>query len=107
VSRMARRSARWMGHQPGMVYAVTMTFNSPVTERDARAWLRTYLGVKRLKPGSSVWNDEIDDPAPDGLDLPFNEDEAYERAMDNRAFERMDFRDWVQHNRDMGKAEVG
>ena len=40
---------------PGEAYAVHYDFEVPVNEAHARAYVRYWLGVKRLPNGTQVW----------------------------------------------------
>ena len=51
---------KWWCRFPGEVYANDFCFREPVNERDARAYIRAWLGggkgpVARLPPGTQIW----------------------------------------------------
>jgi hypothetical protein len=48
----------WSVHLPGHVYAYNAWLSEPGTAKDARAWMRDWLGVKRLPNGTAVWPSE-------------------------------------------------
>jgi len=48
-------SRLWYLLLPNNAYALSFRFEHPVTEREARAHMRLWLGVSRLPNGSQVW----------------------------------------------------
>jgi len=52
---MAKKKYTWWIRYPGQFYANTMSFKKPVTEETARKEARSWLGVKRLPPGTELW----------------------------------------------------
>ena len=49
------KSHAWWIFLPGGVYAYRWMFETPVSEREARAHARFILGLKRLPRGTQVW----------------------------------------------------
>ncbi len=50
------KSSAWYFHEPSSFYALgPFRFDRPKTEAEARAYVREWLGVKRLPRGSELW----------------------------------------------------
>jgi len=49
------KSKTWWVFLPGEVYANSWHFEDAVTEREARAWVRECLELKRLPRGTQAW----------------------------------------------------
>jgi hypothetical protein len=50
------KSQAWYVHFPNDAYALgPFRFDEPVTEREARAYVRAWEGVKRLPRGTEFW----------------------------------------------------
>jgi len=52
---MVKKSYRWWAKFPRAVYANNFDFKRPVTEKEAREEIRSWLGSKRLPRGTEVW----------------------------------------------------
>jgi len=52
---MTNKHHKWYYHSPGMSYAGTLEFNTPVTKNDAKEEIRIRWDVKRLPSGTEVW----------------------------------------------------
>jgi transposase-like protein len=50
-----KKSVLWYYHRPGMVYAESFRFKRPVSEREARRYIREYFGYRKLPKESAVW----------------------------------------------------
>lgn len=48
-------STVWYVKLPGETYANSWEFECRVSEREVRAYVRDYLGLKRLPSGTQVW----------------------------------------------------
>jgi hypothetical protein len=46
---------KWWFKFPTQFYANDLDFNKPVDEATARKEMRSWLGVKKLPPGTQVW----------------------------------------------------
>lgn len=49
------KSFRWFYRQRGYTTAIDFRFEKAVNEAEARAYIRSYFGMKRLPPHSEVW----------------------------------------------------
>jgi hypothetical protein len=50
------KALAWYFHEPGAVYALgPFRFEQPITEREARAYIRDWLKVRRLPKGCALW----------------------------------------------------
>ncbi len=50
------KALAWYFHAPGFVYALgPFRFEELVTEREARAYIRDWLKVRRLPKGCALW----------------------------------------------------
>lgn len=50
------KSRAWYIHFPGDPYALgPVRFEQPVSERELRAWVRAWAGLRRLPRGFSCW----------------------------------------------------
>ena len=49
------RAYKWNYHHPGLCYAETYEFRRPVTEQEARAYIRDQYGYNRLPAGTCLW----------------------------------------------------
>ena len=52
---MAKRSAIWEVHTPGMAYSESVYFARPVSEHEARMKVCRIRCVKRLRAGTELW----------------------------------------------------
>ena len=52
---LRKKSKKWWFHFPGQVYANDFVFDEPVNVLDAKAYVRRWLGVKRLSVGTECW----------------------------------------------------
>ena len=50
-----KKRSKWWVHYPGEVYANNIDFKKPVTKEVAKAEARSWLGTKRLPPGTEIW----------------------------------------------------
>jgi len=50
------KSKRWYVHLPGAVYANgPVYFPEPISAEEFKAWVREWLGVDRVLPGTGIW----------------------------------------------------
>jgi hypothetical protein len=56
---MVRKSYRWWAKFPNSFYAGNFDFKRPVTEKEARAEIRSWLNGQKIPKGTQIYPDKL------------------------------------------------